>query len=223
MVVLQDALEFVGWELIGVVSQAIVDGVESDTFQECNKILYLIAENCSAKEVCIGALQQLDSAAYHFNKFVALLDQYISLKEKKSKFVGMVLPCVTRYIRGIQLSDEVVDQKESGSKCPAIQSVLKHVLDFLRPLVQEVSMLSSCSGMSSSSSYITSLQTEIIKCLIQLLDYPLVFIDLTKEPDEMIDSDDEDSESNSETKSSPVVLPYRQFAQEIMVCAIFRR
>lgn len=44
MVVLQDALEFVGWELIGVISQAIVDGVDSDTFQECNKILYLIAE-----------------------------------------------------------------------------------------------------------------------------------------------------------------------------------
>ena len=41
---LQDALEFVGWELIGVISQAIVDGVESDTFQECNQILYLIAE-----------------------------------------------------------------------------------------------------------------------------------------------------------------------------------
>lgn len=54
--------------------------------------------------------------------------------------------------------------------------------------------------------------------LIQLLDYPLVFLDLSKEPKELTDSADEDNdESHSETKSSPVVLPYRQFAQDIMV------
>ena len=87
------------------------------------------------------------------------------LKEKKSKFVGMVLPCVTRYIRGIQLSDEVVDQKESGCKCPAIQSVLKHVLDFLRPLVQEVSMLSSCSGMVS---YVHSINPNLKRFLSRI-------------------------------------------------------
>ena len=72
------------------------------------------------------------------------------LKEKKSKFVGMVLPCITRYIRGIQLSDEIVNQKESGSKCQAMQSVMEYVLDFLRPLVQEVS-IQSCSEMVSYS------------------------------------------------------------------------
>lgn len=44
-VLLKDALEFVGWELIGVISQAVVfDEFESDTFQECNKILKIIAE-----------------------------------------------------------------------------------------------------------------------------------------------------------------------------------
>lgn len=71
------------------------------------------------------------------------------LKEKKSKFVGMALPCITRYIRGIQLTDEIVDQKESGSKRPAMQCVMKHLLDFLRPFVQEVSMKSSSSEMVS--------------------------------------------------------------------------
>ncbi|KAL9988386.1 hypothetical protein ACROYT_G002824 [Oculina patagonica] len=213
----KDALEFVGWELIGVISQAIVDDFESDDFQECRKILKIIAERCSTKEVCIGVLEQLDSeTACHFNKFVALLDTLKiainRLKEKKSKFVGMVLPCITRYIRGIELSDETVDQKESGGKCQTMQPVMEYVLDFLRPLVQEVSMQSSF----PPSSYITSLQTEIIKCLIQLLDYPLVFTDLTKEGKEMTDSDDEDSETNSKSKSSSVVFPYRQFAQEIM-------
>lgn len=42
--VLKDALEFVGWELIGVISQAIVDDFESHAFQECRKILKEIAE-----------------------------------------------------------------------------------------------------------------------------------------------------------------------------------
>lgn len=41
---LKDALEFVGWELIGVISQAIVDDFEPDAFQECRKILKEIAE-----------------------------------------------------------------------------------------------------------------------------------------------------------------------------------
>ena len=45
LVVLKDALEFVGWELIGVISQAVVvDEFETDAFQECNKILKIIAE-----------------------------------------------------------------------------------------------------------------------------------------------------------------------------------
>jgi len=61
----------------------------------------------------------------------------------------MALPCITRYIRGIQLTDEIVDQKESGSKRPAMQCVMKHLLDFLRPFVQEVSMKSSSSEMVS--------------------------------------------------------------------------
>lgn len=56
--------------------------------------------------------------------------------------------------------------------------------------------------------------------LIQLLDYPLVFLDLAKEPKEMIDSDcegEDDQESNPVNTLASVVLPYRLFAQEIMV------
>jgi len=44
LVLLKDALEFVGWELVGVISQTFVDEFESDAFQECNKILKIIAE-----------------------------------------------------------------------------------------------------------------------------------------------------------------------------------
>lgn len=72
------------------------------------------------------------------------------MKEKKSKFVGMALPCITQYIRGIQLTDEKADQKQSGSKLPVAQCVMKHVLDFLRPFVQEVSMKSSSSEIVRS-------------------------------------------------------------------------
>ena len=67
------------------------------------------------------------------------------MKERKSKLVGMVLPCIAQHIRGIQLTDEIVDQRESGRKRPAVLCVMKHVLDFLRPFVQEVSMRSPSS------------------------------------------------------------------------------
>jgi len=52
--------------------------------------------------------------------------------------------------------------------------------------------------------------------LIQLLDYPLVFLDLTKDGIETTDSDDENSESDPKSKSSSEISSYRQFAQEIM-------
>lgn len=57
--------------------------------------------------------------------------------------------------------------------------------------------------------------------LIQLLDYPLVFLDLTKDGIETTDSDDENSESDPKSKSSSEISSYRQFAQEIMVCISF--
>ncbi|XP_058969222.2 glomulin [Pocillopora verrucosa] len=217
----KDALEFVGWELIGVISQAIADDFESDALEERKKILRLIAERCSAKEVCIGVLEQLDSGTdCHFNNFVTLLDTLKTaihrLQEKKSKYVGMALPCVTRYIKGIQLSDEIETEKESGSECLKMPSIMKHVLDFLRPLVQEVSLQSSSAEISPSSSCISQLGPEIIKCLIQLLDYPLVFVDLEKHSKENADPDNEDDESISEEKCSLTVMEYRTIALEIM-------
>lgn len=69
------------------------------------------------------------------------------LKEKKLKCVGMVLPCVVRHIRSVQVSDELIGRtlNEEGSRKHLLQPAVKHVLDFLRPLVQEVNMESSCS------------------------------------------------------------------------------
>ena len=62
------------------------------------------------------------------------------------------------------------------------------------------------------------LVTVFLFSLIQLLDYPLVFLDLAKDGNEMIDSDDEDNhESNSDTKPALLVSPHRQLALEIMV------
>jgi len=40
---LQDTLEFVGWELIGVICQAFVDGTDVSALEECRKILEVIA------------------------------------------------------------------------------------------------------------------------------------------------------------------------------------
>ena len=40
---LQDTLEFVGWELIGVVCQAFVYGTDVSAIEECRKVLEVIA------------------------------------------------------------------------------------------------------------------------------------------------------------------------------------
>ena len=70
------------------------------------------------------------------------------LKEKKSKCVSMVLPCVLRNIRNIHISDELISRKlneEVGEKSHVMQPAVDHVLEFLRPLVQEVNEQSSSS------------------------------------------------------------------------------
>ena len=98
------------------------------------------------------------------------------LEEKKSKFVGMVLPCVTRYIKGIQLSDEVENLKESGSECLKMPSALKHILDFLSPLVQEVSMQSSSSEMVRIFSNIYSKSSDLYLLILILRTQSINFL-----------------------------------------------
>ena len=54
--------------------------------------------------------------------------------------------------------------------------------------------------------------------LIELLDYPVVYLDLAKESNEMVDSEDKDNhESDSDKELALSESPYRQLAQEIMV------
>lgn len=56
--------------------------------------------------------------------------------------------------------------------------------------------------------------------LIELLDYPVVYLDLAKESNEIADSEDKDNhESDSDKELTLSVSPYRQLAQEVMVMA----
>lgn len=58
----------------------------------------------------------------------------------------------------------------------------------------------------------------LIFSLIELLDYPVVYLDLAKESNEIVDSEDKDShESDSDKELALSASPYRQLAQEVMV------
>ena len=58
----------------------------------------------------------------------------------------------------------------------------------------------------------------LIFSLIELLDYPVVYLDLAKESNEIVDSEDKDNhESDSDKELALSASPYRQLAQEIMV------
>ncbi|KAK2553200.1 Glomulin [Acropora cervicornis] len=217
----EDVLQFVGWELIGVICPTFVDNIQQEGFQECKRLLKFIAEKCNGKEVCIGVLEQLNSqSSFHLEKFITLLNMVKTalqkLKEKKLKCVSMVLPSIMRQIKSVELLDEPTENEpddEEGRIIHVIQSVLEHMNDFLRPLVQECTTKTSCSAMHSPDSYITSLRQEILQCLIQLLDYPLVFLDLGREAWETKESDINDCQS-----SHPVddLSPFRIYPCEIM-------
>jgi len=40
----EDVLQFVGWELIGVICPTFVDNIQQEGFQECKRLLKFIAE-----------------------------------------------------------------------------------------------------------------------------------------------------------------------------------
>ena len=61
----------------------------------------------------------------------------------------MVFPCIARQIKSVQLSDELTDSKlktEEGRNRLVMESALGHVMDFLRPLIEEVNLQPSCSA-----------------------------------------------------------------------------
>lgn len=75
------------------------------------------------------------------------------MKQKKLKCVSMVLPCVLRNIRNIKISDEVIEKssiEDIDEKGQLMLHAMKSVLEFLRPLVQEVNVKSSCSSKVST-------------------------------------------------------------------------
>ena len=75
------------------------------------------------------------------------------MKEKKLKCLSMVLPCVLQNIRNIKISDEVIEKssnEDTDEKGQVMLHSMKSVLEFLRPLVQEVSVEFSCSSKVST-------------------------------------------------------------------------
>lgn len=75
------------------------------------------------------------------------------MKEKKLKCLSMVLPCVLQNIRNIKISDEVIEKssnEDTDEKGQVMLHSMKSVLEFLRPLVQEVNLEFSCSSKVST-------------------------------------------------------------------------
>ena len=75
------------------------------------------------------------------------------MKEKKLKCLSMVLPCVLQNIRNIKISDEVIEKssnEDTDEKGQVMLHSMKSVLEFLRPLVQEVNVEFSCSSKVST-------------------------------------------------------------------------
>ena len=83
----------------------------------------------------------------------SIFTAFNKMKEKKLKCVSMVLPCVLRNIRNIKISDEVIEKSSNediDEKGQLMLHAMKSVLEFLRPLVQEVNVNSSCSSKVST-------------------------------------------------------------------------
>ncbi|XP_048587092.1 glomulin isoform X2 [Nematostella vectensis] len=168
-----DVLEFVGWELISIMSQ------DCTSLAESMPLLQEIAERCNPKEVCLGVVERMDSthSSEIFISLLPILQKALTrLKSGRSKFIKMSLPQISSHLgteKGRSLNHHVIEASVS----------------FLDHLVQDVSPLSPVSPDQSTAE--TTGENEqakeaLTKCLVRILGHPLASTHLsTHTSDEM--------------------------------------
>ncbi|XP_061098508.1 glomulin, FKBP associated protein a [Conger conger] len=189
-----------GWNLVGPLVQVLLKK-EEESLPHCLAILTHLLEVCSAKELLIALLEQVEEAHPDtIAETICLLLQplqtvLLRLGSKKASSVGMALSTLLAQVSRLPVPyTEEQEEEDAYGLCRCCTALLA----FVRPFVEEVEKDRADAGAPDAE-----LRSELLKFCMKCLNEPLVQAQLKNDPD------------------VPENPPLRNFAVEIL--AILRR
>ena len=184
-------LKACAWDLVPKVCDCLTNEnfeKNPDFFHSCERFLLRVADLANPKEVLLGVLEQADTFKDD-SKFKALLSplKKCLLRLEKKRFSSLEISLETLYghlaaiIEPPEYNLEGEERKllDEDETIRRISSTTVHMMDFLSPFVDELSI-----KYHLENAEVTEMQRyKLSKFLIRVLGHPLVFVDLTHDDD----------------------------------------
>ncbi|KAJ8274296.1 hypothetical protein COCON_G00089210 [Conger conger] len=169
-----------GWNLVGPLVQVLLKK-EEESLPHCLAILTHLLEVCSAKELLIALLEQVEEAHPDtIAETICLLLQplqtvLLRLGSKKASSVGMALSTLLAQVSRLPVPyTEEQEEEDAYGLCRCCTALLA----FVRPFVEEVEKDRADAGAPDAE-----LRSELLKFCMKCLNEPLVQAQLKNDPD----------------------------------------
>ncbi|XP_072015112.1 glomulin-like [Amphiura filiformis] len=198
--------EILGWDLLPVLSPHLTTSEKNDeVYINCVKIVNRLAEVGKPKEMMLGLLEQvdrfLDDSVYRdFLKPLQTVLQRIGIS--KNLFFSQTLDTLYAHVRTLKFpkQESTADQDEKrlmvqDSDYLRIEETMSALLEFVAPfvfLIQQSRELDEANDLEVNPADGTRI--EIMRFLLELLDYPLAFVELNEMESESSASGDHETE-----------------------------
>uniref|UniRef100_A0A2D4L1I5 Glomulin n=1 Tax=Micrurus paraensis TaxID=1970185 RepID=A0A2D4L1I5_9SAUR len=187
-----------GWSLIGPILRCMLKQEQDDVERQyCMKILDKLVELCSAKELILGFLEQIEQTSREQISAAILLllkplqKALLKLDTKKAYSVGLSLSTILSQLSllPIPYTKEQL-QEDQHRLCQCLNALPQFVRPFVLEIVQNMEII--------SGGNCNDLKEELLGFCLKSLKYPLLMAELDPLPEEMAEN------------------PLRQFAAEIV-------
>ncbi|KAJ8270906.1 hypothetical protein GJAV_G00120600 [Gymnothorax javanicus] len=175
-----------GWNLLGPLVQVLLKK-EEESLPHCLDILTHLLEVCSAKELLIGLLEQVEEAhPDSIAETICLLLQplqrvLLRLGSKKASSVGMALSTLLAQVSRLPVPYTAEQEAEDAY---GLCRCCSDLLGFVRPFVEEVE-----NARADPTAHLDAeLQGELLKFCMKSLSEPLTQAQLKNDPDESVNS-----------------------------------
>ncbi|KAK9404068.1 glomulin [Crotalus adamanteus] len=187
-----------GWNLIGPIVKSMLKQGQGDTEREyCMKMLDKLVEMCSAKELILGFLEQIEQASMEQTSSVILLllnplqEALLKLDTKKAYSVGLSLSTILSQLSCLPIPYTKQQlQEDQHGLCQCLNALTQFVRPFVFEIVQHMEII--------SGGNCNDLKEELLGFCLKSLKYPLLMAELDPLAEEMAEN------------------PLRQFAAEIV-------
>ncbi|XP_058035166.1 glomulin [Ahaetulla prasina] len=185
---LQVIIKNMGWSLIGPLLRCMLKQRQDDVERQyCMKILDKLVELCSAKELILGFLEQIEQASREETSSVILLllkplqEALLKLDTKKAYSVGLSLSTILSQLSllPIPYTKQQLQEDQHGL-CQCLNALAQFVRPFVLEIVHHVEILpgGNCND----------LKEELLGFCLKSLKYPLLMAELDPLPEEMAEN-----------------------------------